>query len=84
MQLTIFPNPVAEKGKISYQLTQPSLIKIEIYNCLGQKVDELVNDMQLAGTHEIEFNASNLTLGTYLLKMTTNSHERIFKFIKID
>jgi hypothetical protein len=84
LAVNFFPNPVNEIGIISYQLTQPSLIKIEIYNCLGQKVDELVNDIPLAGTHEIEFNAGNLKKGAYVLKMTTNSHERIFKFIKID
>ena len=79
-----YPNPIAEKGTISYQLTQPSFVKIEMYNYLGQKVQELFNGTQPNGTHEIQFNAGNLKKGVYILKVTTKSHDHYIKFTKID
>ncbi|PIQ10165.1 MAG: peptidase S8, partial [Ignavibacteriales bacterium CG18_big_fil_WC_8_21_14_2_50_31_20] len=36
-----------------------------VFNLLGQEVATLVNSAQSVGSHEINFNASNLTSGVY-------------------
>ncbi|HRN28051.1 MAG TPA: T9SS type A sorting domain-containing protein, partial [Ignavibacteriaceae bacterium] len=52
---------------------------ITVFNLLGQEVATLVNDIQPAGYHEIQFNASNLSSGVYLYRInavsSTNSKE---------
>ena len=83
-QFSVFPNPVSENGTISYKLAQPSFVRIEMYNYLGQKVQELYNDTQSIGTHEIQFNAGNLKKGVYILNVTTKSHDHYIKFTKIN
>ncbi|MBN1638291.1 MAG: T9SS type A sorting domain-containing protein, partial [Ignavibacteriales bacterium] len=41
------------------------------YNVLGQEIATLVNEEKLAGTHIVEFNASNLSSGIYFYRIET-------------
>ena len=50
---------------IRFTLPQQSVVKLEVYDILGQRVAELVNKELTAGTHEVLFNASNLASGVY-------------------
>ena len=60
-----FPNPFNPSTIIKYQLPQNSFVSLKVYNSLGQEVATLVNDMVNAGSHEVQFNASNISSGVY-------------------
>ncbi|NNJ53626.1 MAG: T9SS type A sorting domain-containing protein, partial [Ignavibacteriaceae bacterium] len=60
------PNPFNPSTLISFSLPVDSDVKIKLYNMLGQTVAEIINKDFQAGTHELEFNADNLSSGAYI------------------
>ncbi len=60
-----YPNPFNPSTMISYTLPAASTVKLSVYNVLGQEVANLVNENQTAGSHNVTFNASNLSSGVY-------------------
>ncbi len=64
-----YPNPFNEITTIKFGLDQQSEVTLRVFNLLGQLAFES-NEFDLPqGTHEINFNASNLTSGIYLYKI---------------
>lgn len=69
-----YPNPVKDVLNISYKNT---IDEVQIYNLLGQQVYS--NKVNAA---ESTLNVSQLTSGTYLVKVTSNNETSTFKIIK--
>ncbi|MGE5457983.1 MAG: choice-of-anchor Q domain-containing protein, partial [Methanococcaceae archaeon] len=67
-----FPNPFNPSTVIKYSIPMSTEVSIKIYDILGQEVATLVNGMQMAGTHTINFNGANLASGTYIYSIRTN------------
>ena len=78
-----FPNPFNPSTRISFTLPKPGEVKIEIYNTLGQRVEILVNQYMLAGNHEVEFNAQNLSSGIYFYSIEAGEFHDVKKMILI-
>lgn len=76
-----YPNPFNPTTKINYSLKEKGLVQLNVYNMLGQKVAELVNQRQEAGNHSITFNASGLSSGVYLYRIQSNEFSDSKKFI---
>jgi len=76
-----YPNPFNPTTKIQFNLAKSSFTKLEVLNLLGQKVDELVNRELSAGTHEIEFNATHLTAGTYFYRIQAGGYWAVRKLV---
>jgi hypothetical protein len=68
-----YPNPFNPTTTISYILPQAGLVKLTLYNILGQELRSLVNEVKEAGTHSINFNASDLNSGVYVYKIESGS-----------
>jgi hypothetical protein len=68
--LTNYPNPFNESTTIKYQLSNNSDVRLSIYNLLGEKITDLVDERQPAGEHEIAWDASEYSSGIYLYKLT--------------
>ena len=64
-----FPNPFNPITKIQYNIPQEGKVNISIYNVLGQKVAELLNDNVKAGKYELAFNGSNFASGIYIYRI---------------
>ena len=58
-------------------------VTLEVFNRVGQKVMELVNGQQSAGYHRATFDASGLSSGVYLYKLTTPSFTETKKMLLI-
>lgn len=67
-----FPNPFNPATQISYSLSEPSYIKLEIINSVGQQVAVLENGSRAAGNFTVTFDARNLSSGLYFYQLTTN------------
>lgn len=68
-----YPNPFNPSTKINYSIASAVFVNISVYNLLGEKVAELVNEMKEAGNYEVNFDASQLTSGIYLYKLEAGS-----------
>ena len=78
-----YPNPFNPSTSISYILPKDSFVTIEIFNSLGQKVEQLVSTQQSAGKYVVNFNGSNMSSGTYFYKLTTPSFSETKKMTLI-
>ena len=52
-------------------------VQIKVYDMLGTEVAELVNETKAAGFYETTFEASNLSSGVYIYRITAMNGERI-------
>ena len=76
-----YPNPFNPKTNIKFALPVPSNVKIEIYNILGEKVIELVNQQHNAGLHTVEWNA-NVSSGLYFYRINAESIDKTRRFVQ--
>lgn len=68
-----YPNPFNPATTIQYILPQAGMVKLTLYNILGQEIRTLVNEMKEAGTHTINIDASDLNSGMYIYKIESGS-----------
>jgi hypothetical protein len=66
-----YPNPFNPSTTIKYSLPENSFVNLAVYNLLGEKVRTLVNEVQNAGNYKLNFDASGLTSGTYVYRLST-------------
>ncbi len=76
-----YPNPFNPTTNVSYALPTNSVVRLSVYNLLGQEVAKLVNGEQQAGTHSVPFDASRLSSGTYVYRITAGSFTAAKKMV---
>ncbi|MFA7361757.1 MAG: T9SS type A sorting domain-containing protein, partial [Candidatus Kapaibacterium sp.] len=67
-----YPNPFNPTTKINFALPKSGLVTMKVYDILGKEVATLVNEVRNAGSYTLDFNASNLTSGTYFYRLESN------------
>jgi 5'-nucleotidase len=60
-----YPNPFNPSTTISISLPQSSVVRLRIYNMLGQEVATLLNGEMSAGHHDVVWNAGDAASGMY-------------------
>jgi hypothetical protein len=76
-----YPNPFNPTTSIGYQLADPGRVKLVIYNVLGQQIAVLVDDYQVAGSYEIEFDGRDLASGIYYYILDAGDFAMVRKMI---
>ncbi len=76
-----YPNPFNPSTTINYSIGEAGLVKIAVYNLLGQQVALVVNELKEAGQHSISFNASALTSGAYFYTIETLQFKQTRKML---
>ena len=64
-----YPNPFNPSTTLRFGLPTKAHISLAIYNTLGQKVGEPLNEDRSPGYHELRFNASALSSGVYFYRL---------------
>jgi hypothetical protein len=72
--IDIYPNPLSDVTTISYRLSSPEVVKLEIYNIVGKRLETLVNNSQAQGVYNINWIANNQPAGIYFYKLQIGSH----------
>lgn len=75
------PNPFNPNTIISFSLLEVSIVKLTVYNAIGQKVMELANEQMDVGFHKVNFDASNLSSGFYFYRLETPNYSKTIKMI---
>lgn len=64
-----YPNPFNPSTIIRYGLPHRAYVTMTVFNTLGQRMETLVKGDQEAGYHEVLFDASSLSAGTYFYRL---------------
>lgn len=76
-----YPNPFNPSTTINYSIAEAGIVKIAVYNLLGQMVALPVNEFKEAGPHSITFDASDLTSGAYFYTIETPQFKQTRKML---
>jgi hypothetical protein len=79
--LSLYPNPFNARLTISYSIEKKEDVAINIYNLLGEHIEELYNPHQDMGSHKIRWNASAYSTGVYILSVTVGDHRKVQKVV---
>jgi photosystem II stability/assembly factor-like uncharacterized protein len=64
-----YPNPFNSMTSIEYTIQKPGEVKVAVYDLLGRHVTTLYNGLRTPGTHQAQFDASDLASGSYFLRL---------------
>jgi Zn-dependent metalloprotease len=78
-----YPNPFNPSTTIEFDLPKATDVRIEVYNIAGQKIQTPLNEKMAAGTHEVEFNAQDLSSGVYFYRIEATEFQDVKKMILI-
>ncbi len=76
-----YPNPFNPTTTIKYELIRSGPVRLIVYNVLGQRVSVLVNARQSAGSHQVTFNAMQLTSGVYFYRLQASDRVLVKKML---
>jgi hypothetical protein len=76
-----YPNPFNPTTKIKYSLPKAAFTTLKVYDITGREVATLLNEYKIAGTYEIQFNASNLASGVYFYRLNTGQFSAVKKLL---
>ncbi|MFC2134449.1 M20/M25/M40 family metallo-hydrolase [Bacteroidota bacterium] len=80
-----YPNPFNPSTKINYEIPEAGNVTLIVYDILGRKVAELVNQFKPAGFYSVEFNPNTvdtyLSSGIYLYSLNVNGFHQSRKMM---
>ena len=63
----IYPNPFNPQATIDFEVSEPTMVQLNIYNLNGQKVDVLKNAFTLPGNYSVIWDGINYPSGIYFV-----------------
>jgi hypothetical protein len=78
-----YPNPFNLSTVIQYQLPVDCHVRLEVYDILGRKVATLAEGEQEAGYRSFTWDASELSSGIYMYKLTAGDFTRVKKMMLV-
>ncbi|MCX6639138.1 MAG: S8 family peptidase [bacterium] len=76
-----YPNPFNPTTNISYNLGDAGNVKLTVFDVSGREVATLVNGYREAGAHSVTFDASKLTSGVYIYRLTVGGFNASGKMV---
>ena len=76
-----FPNPFNPITQIEFSIPKSGIVKLEIFDVLGRKVKELLNQDLSLGSYTVNFDASNLSSGIYYYRLSTKEFIQMKKAV---
>ncbi|MFB0924687.1 MAG: PKD domain-containing protein, partial [Vicingaceae bacterium] len=80
-ELTIYPNPFKSDITINLNLLEATQTEIFVTDVVGNSVAQISNEMLNAGEHKLNWQATNIANGVYLLNVKTANSLQVKKLI---
>jgi len=78
-----YPNPFNPTTTINYSVAKAGLVRISVYNALGQRVAVLLDNHKTPGSYKMTWDASSLSSGVYFYKLQTGTIELSRKMLLV-
>lgn len=78
-----YPNPFNPSTIIEYSLVNSEFVTLKVYDVLGNEISTLVNEQKNAGKYKMNFDASSLTSGIYIYRLSAGNNILSRKMILI-
>jgi len=66
-----YPNPFNPSTTIKFALPKEGMVKLNVFNILGEQVAAIFNGIKQAGSYSVDWNAGNLSSGMYFYRLET-------------
>lgn len=76
-----YPNPFNPNTTIKFALPKTALVKIDVFNLLGQHVAIVLDSKKQAGYHIVHFDANLLASGLYFYTISTDHFHKVKKMM---
>ncbi len=76
-----YPNPFKDKTLIKYCVAYKTVVNIRVFSSDGKQIKSLIDEIQEAGTYEIEFDAEGLNEGDYFYELKAGECSKVKKMI---
>ena len=74
-----YPNPFNPSTKINFYIPENDFVNLSVYNLVGEKVGELVNEALSAGEYNINFEGADLPSGVYIAQISAGNYNQSIK-----
>lgn len=78
-----YPNPFNPATLIKYSIAKESLVKLAVFNNIGQHVASLVDQVMQPGKYSVTFDGTSFASGVYYYKLSAGNFTEIKKMILI-
>lgn len=78
-----FPNPTMTSSSVSFSLSTPAHVTLEVFDLLGRRVTSLTDDVHSAGEHTVRFSTTNLSSGSYIIRLLSENNVATTRLIVI-
>jgi hypothetical protein len=76
-----YPNPFNPTTQIKFNLKNSSVVKLVVYNMMGEEIAVLINRKMDAGFHLINWNASSYASGVYFYRLVADDFNEMKKMV---
>ena len=81
-ELKIFPNPVpGGLVNLKYNLVETSNVRIDLFDAAGKHIRVMVDEEQLAGSYQPQYDTERLSNGVYMLRLIINDEKTLYKMV---
>jgi hypothetical protein len=82
--ITNFPNPFKNQTTVKYQINQPAMVNLLLYDLNGRLIRKLFTGFQQEGYHSFNLEVPELPAGTYTFKLQAGGMVTSGKMMKTD
>jgi len=75
------PNPFNPAITIEFSLPTSGQVILTVYDILGRELERILNQHMDAGTHNLQWDASNVPTGIYFVKMVSGDFSQTRKMV---
>lgn len=76
-----FPNPFSSQTNIQYYIKAPSIVKIKLYDVIGNQVLTLVDESKTEGIYTLNINGSIFSSGIYFCQLVAADNSSTIKLV---